>query len=242
MKLLINKLKLKLLLEEKRDSIRHSTEGIDIIISAILYIVSLLCSDFRSIGNVNALVIETLAWVIAVLLLLYGLYKIIYSHKHKYDHHMLYTDIENLNEIIHPFSIVAIKDTFNTYANRYLLYYDKAWDCWFFFSFHTAQQQNEESITRRLSNKLKIDPTDINIQYITDRLQPKFSEKDQINKVYQHSLYQGIIAQYPDFMTQDEFDIDGTLYRWHTIEQMEDDTNIMSKNKDVVSFVKEKIG
>ena len=242
MKLLINKLKLKLLLEEKRDSMRHSTEGIDIIISAILYIVSLLCSDFRSVGNVNALVIETLAWVIAIILLLYGLYKIIYSNKHKYDHHMLYNDIENLNEIIHPFSIVAIKDTFNTYANRYLLYYDKAWDCWFLFNFHTAQQQNEENITRRLSNKLKVNPANINVQYVTDRLQPKFSEKDQINKVYQHSLYQGIIVQYPEFMTQNEFDIDGTLYRWYTLEQMEDDANIMSKNKDVVSFVKEKIG
>jgi len=58
--------------------------------------------------------------------------------------------------------------------------------------------------------------------------------------VYQHSLYQGIIAQYPDILKQGEFDIDWTLYRWYTLEQMEDDSNIMSKNKDVVSFIKEK--
>jgi Ni,Fe-hydrogenase III component G len=51
--------------------------------------------------------------------------------------------INNLDEVTHPFSIVAVKDTYNEYANKFLLYYDKAWKCWFFFSFH-SQQENDE--------------------------------------------------------------------------------------------------
>ena len=178
MKMLIDKIKLKLLLEEKRDYINHSIDGIDIVIS------------------------------------------------------------ENLDEVIHKFSIVAVKDNYNEYANRFLLYYDTAWKCWFFSVFI---HQNEENIIQRLSNKLKIDTKYIKVQYISDRLQPKFSEKDQIHKVYQHSLFQGYIAQFPPNMKQDEFEIDGTKYRWWTIQEMEDDKTIMKVNRDVVSFVKEKI-
>ena len=61
------------------------------------------------------------------------------------------------------------------------------------------------------------------------------------NKLYQHSLYQGIISQFPDIMKQDEFEIEGTKYKWWTIDEMESDKDIMDMNSDVVSFVKEKI-
>lgn len=69
----------------------------------------------------------------------------------------------------------------------------------------------------------------------------KYSEKDHVNKVYQHSLYQGVVAKFPEIMKKDEFEIEGTKYKWWTIEEMEADENIMKKNGDVVSFVKEKI-
>ena len=42
-------------------------------------------------------------------------------------------------------------------------------------------------------------------------------------------------------MLCNEFEIDGTRYKWWTIEEMEQDLEIMEKNKDVVSFIKEKI-
>lgn len=42
-------------------------------------------------------------------------------------------------------------------------------------------------------------------------------------------------------MKQDEFEIEGTKYKWWTIDEMESDKDIMDMNSDVVSFVKEKI-
>lgn len=241
MKMLIDKIKLRLLLEKKRDYIRHTVDGIDILIAAIVYVVSLMCSDFKSAFGIDEKIIETLAWVFAVVILIYGLYRMVKSFCHRYNHELLYKDIENLDEVLHKFSVIGIKDYYNEFANRFLLYYDDAWKCWFFFSFHTSEVQNEENIIQRLSHKLKINPKYIKVQYISDRIQPKFSEKDKINKVYQHSLYQGIIAQFPENMKQDEFEIDGIRYRWWTIEEMEAEPRIMEVNSDVVSYVKEKI-
>ena len=242
MKMLIDKIKLKLLLEEKRDYINNSVDGIDTVITVIVYVISLLCCEFKPIFGINPIVLQTLAWVIAVLLLIYGIIKIVKSCKYKYNHNILFHDIENLDEILHKFSIVAIKDTYQDFANRFLLYYDNAWKCWFFFSFHTEEYQNEEQLIQRLSNSLKIDKDYIKIRYISDRLQPKYSERDHQNKVYQHSLYQGVVNQFSDEMKQLEFTIDGVRYKWFTISEMEADSNIMKKNADLISFVKEKIG
>ena len=150
-------------------------------------------------------------------------------------------DIENLNEIFHRFSLIAIKDDFEEFSNKFLLYYDEIWKCWFFFSFSTTDYDNEENIIQRLSNKLKVNRDSISLKYITTRIQPKFSERDKVQKVYQHSLYRGKILDFPSDMLCNEFEIDGTRYKWWTIEEMEQDLEIMEKNKDVVSFVKEKI-
>lgn len=241
MKMLIDKIKLKLLLEQKRDYIKSSIDGVDVVISAVIYMVSLLCSKFNTVMGVNYRVISTLAWVLAVIFLIYGLRKIIISRENRYNHKTLFKDIENLDEILHKFSLVAIKDEFNSYANKVLLYYDNSWKCWFLFSFHTNEYQNEESILQRLSNKLKIDKDCIKINYISDRLQPKYSEKDHVHKVYQHSLYQCSVTRFPEIMKNNEFEIEGTKYKWWALEEMEADENIMKKNGDVVSFLKEKI-
>lgn len=241
MKLLIDKIKLKLLLEEKRDYIKHPVDGLDIVITAVLYMVSLLCSDFKSVFGIPALVLTTLAWVLAVGLLFFGCYKVHRSKKYRYDHTMLFTEIENLNEVLHRLSIVAVKDGFQEFSNRFLLYYDQTWKCWFFFSFHTVDQQNDGSVIQRLSNCLKVDRADIRLRYVSDRIQPKFSERDQIHKVYQHSLYQADIIRFPEFLRRDSFCLEGIQYKWWTITEMEADPELMEKNGDVISFVKEKI-
>ena len=180
MKLLIDKIKLKLLLEEKRDNIRSKVEGWDLILTGV-------------------------------------------------------------NEILHRFSIVALKDDFNKYSNRFLLHYDTNWNCWFFFSFPTSDSANEEQIKNRMSNILKVDKNLIHLVHKSERLQPKYSLKDCVNKVYQHSLYQAVMGEFSPELKEDSFVLDGVSYKWMTIAEMEADDRIMEVNKDVVSFVKEKI-
>ena len=139
------------------------------------------------------------------------------------------------------FSIVALKDDFNKYSNRFLLHYDTNWNCWFFFSFPTSDSANEEQIRNRMSNILKVDKNLIHLVHKSERLQPKYSLKDCVNKVYQHSLYQAVMGEFSPELKEDSFVLDGVSYKWMTIAEMEADDRIMEVNKDVVSFVKEKI-
>lgn len=69
----------------------------------------------------------------------------------------------------------------------------------------------------------------------------KYSLKDSVNKVYQHSLYQAVMGEFSPELKEDSFVLDGVSYKWMTIAEMEADDRIMEVNKDVVSFVKEKI-
>ena len=167
--------------------------------------------------------------------------KVFKSFRLRYDHKLLFSDIENLNEILHRFSIVALKDDFNKYSNRFLLHYDTNWNCWFFFSFPTSDSANEEQIKNRMSNILKVDKNLIHLVHKSERLQPKYSLKDCVNKVYQHSLYQAVMGEFSPELKEDSFVLDGVSYKWMTIAEMEADDRIMEVNKDVVSFVKEKI-
>jgi hypothetical protein len=241
MKLLIDKIKLKLLLEEKREYVGTKIEGFDTLMAGIFFLLSLLCSDYHDIGSISGIALKTIAFIIGLIATIYGAKKILMSLIHKYDHKILYHDIENLNEITHPFSIVAIKDTFNEFSNRFLLYYDTSWKCWFFFSFKTLETQNEENVKTRLSNLLHIDKKNIALQYKLERIQPKFSVKDNVDKVYLHRLYQATISEFPEACKESRFEIDGTRFCWMTVAEMEADSDIMKVNQDVISMVKDKI-
>lgn len=241
MKLLIDKIKLQLLLEKKRDNIRSKVEGWDLILTGVLFLISILCSEYKSVFGLSSETITVLATVFGIFITLWGVVKVFKSFRLRYDHKLLFSDIENLNEILHRFSIVALKDDFNKYSNRFLLHYDTNWNCWFFFSFPTSDSANEEQIKNRMSNILKVDKNLIHLVHKSERLQPKYSIKDSVNKVYQHSLYQAVMGAFSPEMEEDCFVLDGVSYKWMTIAEMEADDRIMEINKDVVSFVKEKI-
>ncbi|MDO4647761.1 MAG: hypothetical protein Q4B26_03850 [Eubacteriales bacterium] len=140
---------------------------------------------------------------------------------------------------IHAFSIIAIGE--DTNRNRFLLYFDTAWDCWFFPNFKTIEHENERNIMRKLSELLKMSYENIHLHFVANRIHEKYSERDHIDKLYRHSLYSCRIKLIPTVMQEHEFIIENQRYRWMTIADMERDETIMAKNKDVVEFVKEKI-
>ncbi len=226
-----------MLFEQKRDSIGTEITGIDTIISGLFFLLPLICTEFRNIGIFTAEVIKTLYILFGVSVILRGAYMIYKSNRNQYSHSDLLKDVENLNEITHPFSIVVIKDSFNEYANRFLLYYDVDWDCKFFFNYHTMQEDNEKNIVARLSNELKIDKNAITVDYITEKIQSKYSERDKVNKVYEHRIYYANISDFTELTKQKEFEIDGKQFCWMTMEEMKKDNRIQKINDDVVSLV-----
>ena len=141
-------------------------------------------------------------------------------------------------ENTHDHSIVAIKDTFNEYPNRFLLYYDARWKCYLFPNFKD-NADNESFIKEGISNKLKVKADGIDMMFLTRKRQQKYSESHKENRTYLHSVYKATIKKFPTAERTDEFDMDGVKYRWMSIPEMESDDRIQKVNSDVVQLVKE---
>lgn len=139
--------------------------------------------------------------------------------------------------ITHEHSIIVIKDTFNQYPNRYLVYEDKSWDCELFLNYK-KNINNESFIKSRISSDLKIDVSDISLDFVGQEIHEKYSVKDKVNKVYCHRFYRANISKFPDMAKCDQFECDGKVYHWRTMAEMEDDKNTMEKNKDIIGYVK----
>ena len=184
--------------------------------------------------------IKTLIISIAICLTLWGFLMTLSDQKNSFSHEKLYEEMRASNEIEHPFSIVAIKDTFEKYPNKFLLYFDSRWKCWFFFNFKTNNdlQQNENNIKSGLSSKLKVDADDIDLEYKDEAIHHKYSESDNVEKYYHHILYNCILKNFNDEIRKDKFTIDGVDYAWMTIDEMEKNPSINKRNLDVVEFVK----
>lgn len=156
---------------------------------------------------------------------------------------MLWITIENLNEIEHPFSLIAIKDTFNNYPHRYLLYYDNRWGLNLFPNYKTqvVEEENVTNIIKRLSVDLQIAPELISVERKGFELRTKYSVSDKVQKVYAHTLYQATIKKLPKKLQADSFMIGDRQYSWWSIDKMEADEDIREHNLDVVELVKHNI-
>ncbi|MBR1597364.1 MAG: hypothetical protein IJ661_00460 [Lachnospiraceae bacterium] len=240
MKLLIDDTELRLLLEKRRDYIGRKI-GIWDVVTGFSFLVSVVLAEYHNIGNVPGIVFKTVFVIVGITLTVWGIFQMGKAMKEEYSQNNLYNEIKDLNEIQHEFSIVAVKDTFNKHPNRFLLYYDERWDCRFFFSFKTTEQNNEDNIRQRLSLALKVDEKNIDTEYKSERIERKHSVPHDENRVYAHKLYYAKVKRYSDILKQNEFEIDGRHYYWMTLDEMENDERIRECNLDVVRFVKEMI-
>ena len=178
--------------------------------------------------------------------------------KNTYNADLLQHDIENLNEIEHPFSLIAIKDTFNKYSHlsliaikdtfnkyshRYLLYYDNRWGLNLFPNYKTqvVEEDNVANIIKRLSSDLQVAPELITVERKGFELRTKYSVSDKVQKVYAHTLYQATIKKLPKKLQADSFMIGDRKYSWWSIDKMEADEDIRKHNLDVVELVKHNI-
>lgn len=241
--LLISDTDLKLLLERHRDDIgRNVKQGIADIFAGVTFSLTAILGDYPHIW-ISSQTWKAILFILGASFAVYGGITTVKAIKSKYTHNQLYSDIEQLNEISHPFSIVAIKDTFNDHPNRFLLHYDRDWKCRLFFSFRTQEDEadNIDSIRERLSSKLKVPADHITIEYKAQRIYPKYSVRDRIEKVYDHRIYAATIDGFPSDETSRSFQVDGVDYYWLTIDEMMQDSDIQQHNMDVVSLVRDYI-
>lgn len=156
-----------------------------------------------------------------------------------YDDKKLLKEILNMDKTQHHHSIIAIKDTFQPYPNRFLVYEDTAWNCRFFPNFPTqeTEKKNKEYIKEKLSNELKIPESCIAVERKGSALQEKYSVKHQENRIYDHIFYLVTLDRIGKAMQRPSFTLDNRSFYWMTISEMEADPDIQKKNMDVVREV-----
>lgn len=241
MKILIDTTELQLLLEKKREYIGVKPfDGVDVLFAGTSFLVSSLGSTYGDTTIISGHSIKIICILLGITFCIWGMIKMRKSLETNYDKENLYKDIECLNEITHPFSIAVIKDTFNDYPNRFLLYYDERWKCKFFFNCKTVEN-DEMNIRAKLSNALKVQNEEITVEFVTEKITRKYSVSDQTDKVYDHKFYFVDFHTFSDNMKEKEFEVDGTKFYWMTLKDMESDEDIIKKNMDIVDVVKEYI-
>lgn len=241
MKMVIDKTELELLLHKKNKFIgTKNLNGLDKIFAGITFAVPSIFGKYPNFWGLNGETIKAILIILGFVYAGWGIVKLVKNKKNKYTKEDLLNDICDLDQITHPFSIIAIKDTFNSYPNKFLLYYDERWDCKFFFSYRTLDDDNKniKNIKTRLSNELKTPIKSINVDYITENIYQKYSVSDKIQKMYDHKIYYAKISKFNDELKNKHFIIDGKKFYWMTIQEMESDPNIIEKNLDIVNLVK----
>lgn len=232
MRIWIDTIELKLLLEKKRQYIGNTYVG------NISYILSGLIAVCSSYAVENQIIID-LIWIFGAILVVAGLKGVYHVAVHNYTHETLYKDIEALDKVTHPFSIVVIKDTYHEFPNHFLLYRDHKWSCNFFLNYRTQSQEDKNiaAIKARLSQELHIPEKDISLTKMGQVIQEKYAVKEEKKKVYDHSYYEAKIATFPKGLQGHDFVLDGKEFVWMTLEEMKNNKDIQEKNLDVVNQV-----
>lgn len=237
MQLLIDKTKLELLLVKKKQHI-GKTLTLDSLMSSISFLISVYFASYETVWGISGNTLKVVFSILGIIFLFKSIYDLWKNKKCNYTYNDLFADINTLNEITHNHSIIIVKDSFNKYPDRFLVYDDKVWECRLFINYN-ENENNEAFIKSHLSSELKVDISDSTLKFTTMKIHEKLSQRDKINKMYCHKFYLADIKEFPQCAKDDTFTIGGKTYHWVTIEDLEADENAMAKNSDIISFVKE---
>lgn len=209
----------------------------DSVLSAVSFLTSVFLASYNDILGVPGNWIKLIFVITGLFFTAKSIRDVFCNLRNSYTAMDLFDDINHLNQITHNHSIIAIKDSFSEFPNRFLLYFDSRWSCDLFLNFK-ENINNESFIKASVSNRLKVRESDISVSYITQKIHEKYSVSHKENRVYCHRLYLVSISTFPPELKKKSFEIDGTQYRWMSISEMETDEHIMGVNEDIVRFVK----
>lgn len=237
----IDEKQLRLLLERKKGILeRPKYSGMGEIISSVSLIVTLVLSDFSNITFVKPLYFKIIAWIIAITVLVYGIFTFIKSLVDTYSVDQLYSEIAGIDpKMEHPFNIVVIRNSCQ--KGKYLVFKSKRWNCWLFPNYHcsTSVFSKEEEL-KNVKDNIKRDlnvSEEFNLTYLGDETSEKYSVGDKFVKKF-HFFYFEVSDLKIDFSYKRTFRCNGKRYCWKTLDKMYSSKDIVKKNKDVLDYVR----
>lgn len=252
MNLTIDKDKLELLIEKRKLYIGSKWyELVPDLISGVTLIVSSIKPPDLSGTCLASYVqgVRVFFCTIGLAMVGWSIYRMAKTLHSCYTHQKLCDEIERLDK--HFYSLVAIKDTFNEYPKRLLLYRDEKWNADFFPAFRTvpgAKELDKKNICKLLSTYLEIDENDIKLIFLDEIdnqekiYQDHEDEKKSRVKVYDHRYYLAEIKKFNKKVKKDKFEILDHSYKWMTFSEMESNKKIYEKNKEIIEMFEKYIG
>ena len=161
---------------------------------------------------------------------------------HSTNSEKLFKEIIALDKVERRSSIIAIKDSYQQYPHRFLLYHDNGWNCDFFPNHASASSivDTSRELKSYISGQLEVPPADLEIRFVREKTNEKPStEHNGEMRLYTYWLFDVSVKNIPDFWRQSEFDIADRHYKWMSTDSMLADARINEINNDVVSLVKD---
>lgn len=210
------------------------------LINGCIVTLTALTSNYFPTHTAWNIALKTLFFILGVTSILMELRVAFQKARNKYTVDQMKSDIAGLNKIQKNYSIIAIKDRFTSHPDRFLQYFDEGWKCWFFPNYPTMNSDNERHISDRLRNELGLDGN-ISVNFRGSWSDDKFSTEHHEWRTYNHELYEANVESFPESEQHAEFCRNGRQYRWMTLSEMTQDSEIQKHNMDVVTRVREHI-
>lgn len=200
--------------------------------------ISLLLTGLTT--NVPYLLLFIVLLLMSIFLIIYGVVNLVQDFKEKSAKDSLFQEIidSNIPEVRYD-AIFVIKDTFKDHSNRYLLYYDIGWEVWFF---PWLRDLDYKKIRIYISSILQIPVNSLKVTLLKTKESTKISIPSGVKKTYNFAIYEVIINKSGFkknmILSKDSFNISKREFSWMTMIEIENNQNILDKNKDVVEIIK----
>lgn len=239
----------KLLLEDRKKYIESPRlYGISEIISGISLGITIFLGDYSKLTFVNQYIFQFVVWIICIVLLLCGIYLLVHSLRNRYTAENLFSEICEIDHSVeHAFNLVLINEETAKKDGKYLLYKNYRWKCFHFLSYKVKRtpydtDYEKREIVNSIQNDVGIIESEIlEIQFIGDLIDKKFSEGDKIYKKFHFYLY-GVITNHKFkktiFKKTSSFRYNGKKYKWYSIDQMYKNNRMKKTNKKVLDYVR----
>lgn len=141
---------------------------------------------------------------------------------------------------IYNHSLLIITRDHPSGKKEFLVYYDDRWECLLFPNCRSRiNGDDSEYIKEQAASEYNVQKDQIYCRYITSCIQEKYSVSHDENRIYNHALYEIIFDKDLDIVKEDQFIKNKKRHYWVNIQELEEDSNVMKKNADVLHLVKQ---
>ncbi len=259
MKLVIKEEKLKLLLEKHKDQIGKKKDTVGSLVMLFSLIIAVAFATYDSIWFLTGDQVRLLAWVITIAVGIWVIYNIFNKSKKKCTIETLYNEIYKESDVgFESIVIIIIKNEFENYSSKYLVFRDSVNACSFFpyirvkaseqpktelelTNFKLDFKDLEQELKPKVNKMFKLSNDVYNLEYLFQRESFKFSLREDKDKVYNFIFYQlrphGDFFKLNENLTLNQFEIDGKHFAWKSLVEMESDDNTRMRNMDVLRYI-----